>query len=238
MCELTGDTRIRLSQIKDLKAWIYDYTHANVGEVRRWADGKLHEKMKHGWRVVPHGKDYDLKEYSAPRSTKHVRKIASQTEFDGFVEQLFNGDYEPMPKAVRLPGMNKSLSRSLGVDENTQFIFKAKYGHVGPVRKGSSDQLMTKEEYKQIPEVIRNAKSAYIDKEKHNFFILFDDKKDPEKTNKLGFNKTPRGNYLVTLAKVNRRDELASRENLLVSGRSRTHIHDSLFQQQATHYHV
>ena len=38
--------------------------------------------------------------------------------------------------------------------------------------------------------------------------------------NKLVFNKTTSGNYLVTLEKVNKRDELASREILLVSGRS------------------
>ena len=79
---------------------------------------------------------------------------------------------------------------------------------------------MTKEEYKEIPKIIKNAKNAYIDKDKGNFFIAFEDKADPTMINKLVFNKATTGNYLVTLGKVNKKDELASREILLVSGRS------------------
>lgn len=46
---LTGDTRIRLSQIKDLQAWIND---AENLPPRKWADGKMHEKVAGEWREV------------------------------------------------------------------------------------------------------------------------------------------------------------------------------------------
>lgn len=64
--ELSGNTRIRLDRIIGLKEWRETLAldkHGKpvpVGEVRRWADGKLHEKMKHGWRVIP-GKGSEYK---------------------------------------------------------------------------------------------------------------------------------------------------------------------------------
>ena len=197
--------------------------HSNdkIGTVRRWeSDGKLHIKKEHGWKVLPKSKEYDLKEYNAHKSSKAVRKITQQTEFDDFVEKLFNSDYKNAPTVVRLPKMNKGLLKTLGLNENTQFIFAAKYPHISPIRKTTEGQALTKEEYKEIPEIIKNAKNAYIDKEKGNFFITFRDKNNSKMINKLVFNKSKNGNYLVTLGKVNKEDELASREMLLVSGRS------------------
>ena len=225
--ELTGDTRIRLSQIVDLaegcENFIKDkHSKDKPGTVRRWkSDGKLHIKKDHGWEVLPNEKQYQLKENEAPKLRKGVAaKITSQEDYNDFIEKLFNGDYKNTPGTVHLPKMNKGLLLSLGLNENTQFIFKARYPHINPGRKAAEGQGMTKEEYKEIPEVIRKTKKAYIDKGKQNFFITFEDKNNPEMINKLVFNKTNKGNYLVTLGKVNEKDELISRENLLVSSRS------------------
>lgn len=191
-----------------------------IGTVRRWeSDGKLHIKKEHGWEVLPNGKEYELKEYNAHKSSKAVRKITPQSEFDDFVEKLFNSDYRNAPSVVRLPKMNKGLLSSLGIKDNTQFIFKAKYGHIGPERKEKENQNLSKEEYKQIPEAVKNAKTAYIDKDHQNFFIIFDDKNNQEKINKVVFNKTVKGNYVVTVSKVNKEDEFISREILPVRGR-------------------
>ena len=72
---LTGDTRIRLDRIIGLKEWheqlIQDkHDPAQIGEARRWADGKLHVKMKHGWRTVSNYKDYELKEVNKNKAAK------------------------------------------------------------------------------------------------------------------------------------------------------------------------
>ena len=49
---LTGDTRIRLRQIVDLKDWIKDkHSGDPVGTTRTWKDGKEHIKTAHGWIV-------------------------------------------------------------------------------------------------------------------------------------------------------------------------------------------
>ena len=49
---LTGDTRIRLSQIKDLKEWIQDkHSGDPIGTTRTWKDGQEHIKTAHGWIV-------------------------------------------------------------------------------------------------------------------------------------------------------------------------------------------
>lgn len=197
--------------------------HSNdkIGTVRRWeSDGKLHIKKEHGWEVLPKGKEYNLKEYNAHKSSKAVRKITQQTEFDDFVEKLFNTDYKNAPTVVRLPKMNKGLLKTLGLNENTQFIFKARYAHISPSRKAMENQSLTREEYKQIPEAVRNAKYAYIDKKNNNFFIAFEDKNDLRKMNKIVFNKTTKGNYVVTVSKVNKKDDFVSREILPVKGRS------------------
>ena len=197
--------------------------HSNdkIGTVRRWeSDGKLHIKKEHGWKVLPKSKEYGLKEYNAHKSSKAVRKITQQTEFDDFVEKLFNSDYKNAPTVVRLPKMNKGLLSSLGIKDNTQFIFKARYAHISPGRKAMENQSLTKEEYKQIPGAVKNAKYAYIDKKNNNFFIAFEDKSDFKKMNKIVFNKTTKGNYVVTVSKVNKKDDLVSREILPVKGRS------------------
>lgn len=71
MAELTGSTRIRLSQIIDLKTWCMDkHSAAKLGDVRRWDDGMLHEKIAHGWRLLPGGTDYDVKVNHAEEKNK------------------------------------------------------------------------------------------------------------------------------------------------------------------------
>lgn len=57
MRQLTADTKIKLSQIKDLADWhqqlVQDkHSPAREGDVRQWADGKLHRKTKHGWETI------------------------------------------------------------------------------------------------------------------------------------------------------------------------------------------
>ena len=55
--ELTGDTRIRLFQIKDLATWTKDkHSNYKIGEVAQWKDG-MHKKTAHGWVKVPEERD-------------------------------------------------------------------------------------------------------------------------------------------------------------------------------------
>lgn len=214
MRTLTRDTKIRLNQIKDLAAWIQDkHSPAHSGDIRRWADGKLHEKTAHGWRVLPNNKEYELKEDTPKKMPQSLpRKPATQEEFNNFVDHLYNRDYKDLPNVIRLPNITKKLAIQLGVDSHTQFILKPRYTHINPARKASEGQEFRKEEYKQIPNEIRYADHAYVDKDKNNFWLTFPDKKNPEMINKIVFTKTQIGGYLVTLGKVNKQESLKGKD--------------------------
>ena len=54
---LTGETRIKLSQIVDLADWTKDkHSNYKIGEVAQWKDG-IHKKTAHGWVKVPEERD-------------------------------------------------------------------------------------------------------------------------------------------------------------------------------------
>jgi len=61
---ILGKKRIRMKNAINKKEcneqFIQDKcSNAKIGEVRKWADGKLHEKTKHGWQVLPtNGSEY------------------------------------------------------------------------------------------------------------------------------------------------------------------------------------
>ena len=88
------------------------------------------------------------------------------------------------------------------------YLFKDALTHIRPGRKARYGQALRKEEYKMIPNVIREAKEVFIDRVKHNFQIMFSDQKDIDKINKIIFNKDKEGNYLVTIGKVDRGSEV------------------------------
>lgn len=219
MKELTPNTKIKLSQIKRL---ITDkHSKDQVGTVRRWSDNKLHEKTSHGWKVVANNKEYKINEYREVKARKDLSpKITTQKQFDIFVDNLFNKNYKEAVSTIHLPQINRKLLKQLGIKDNTQFIFKARYPHINPQRKANEGQALREEEYKAIPNAIKNAKEAYIDKENHNFFIVFEDLNDKSKINKIVFNKTIKGNYLVTIGKVNKQEGINKKKTLLVRGRS------------------
>ena len=206
---MTGDTRIRLSQIVDLALFVKDYRDRTpTGTVRRWSDGKLHEKTNTGWKVVAHSKGYDVernkKEEKKNRKTPTPSGVATQRQFDNFIDELFENPQLREPKAVRLPDMNKKLMKQIGLDKNTSFIFSSRYMHISPARKGSRNQDLRKEEYKEIPSVLKNAKTAILERGTGDFKLLFPDKQNPNKVNKLILSKTNRGNFIVTVGKIDK----------------------------------
>lgn len=65
-------------------------------------------------------------------------------------------------------------------------------------------QDLRKEEYKEIPNVIKNAKQAILEKGTGDFKLLFPDKQNPNKVNKIILSKMNRGNFIVTVGKVDK----------------------------------
>lgn len=143
----------------------------------------------------------------------------TQEEFNLIIDSLYeqpNPDYKNIPNLIKLPQLKKELAQKLGV-ENANFFMKSQIAHVRPNRKGSYGQAFDMEEYKLIPKVIRETNFIVIDKYFKNFQIVFDDKSNPCKINKIVFNKDELGNYLVTIGKVDRENAFSEERNAVVS---------------------
>lgn len=143
-------------------------------------------------------------------------EIVSDEEFSDIVDSIILNDYKNIPNAIRLPNLNAELSEKLGLEKNSAFILKKSSAHIRPDRKGSYEQALDTEEYREIPQVMRDATFALVDNRVKNFQILFDDKNDIKKINKIVFNKDELGNYLVTVGKVDRRDGISEINNSVV----------------------
>ena len=143
-------------------------------------------------------------------------EIISDEEFSDVVDSIILNDYKNIPNSIRLPNLNPELSEKLGLNKDTAFIMKKEATHIRPDRKGSYNQSLDTEEYRLIPKVMREANFALVDKRVKNFQILFNDKNDIKKINKIVFNKDELGNYLVTVGKVDRRDGISEVDNIVV----------------------
>lgn len=144
-------------------------------------------------------------------------EVISDEDFENIVDSIILNDYKNIPNSVRLPNLNEQLSEKLGLEKDSAFILKKNASHIRPDRKGGYGQAFDTEEYYKIPEVLRNADFAVVDNFLKNFQIVFDDKNDSSKINKLVFNKDELGNYLVTLGKVDRESAFSEERNTVVA---------------------
>ena len=165
------------------------------------------------YNEVPELKTYNvLKEEDV-----HGLEIISDEEFSDIVDSIILNDYKNIPNSIRLPNLNDQLAEKLGLSKDTAFILKKNATHIRPDRKGGYGQAFDTEEYRLIPEIVRTATFAVIDKAFKNFQIVFDDINDETKINKLVFNKDKLGNYLVTLGKVDRENTFSLERNSVVA---------------------
>ncbi len=144
-------------------------------------------------------------------------EIISDDDFSDIVDSIILNDYRNIPNAIRLPNLKAELAEKLGLGKDAAFILKKNATHIRPDRKGGYGQAFDTEEYRRIPEVLRNADFAIVDNVFQNFQIVFDDENDGSKINKLVFNKDELGNYLVTIGKVDRENAFAEERNIVVA---------------------
>ena len=143
--------------------------------------------------------------------------VISDEDFEDVINSMLLGDYKNIPEFIRLPDLNEALARELGLEKDSFFVMKKSVCHIRPGRKNSYNQSLLTDEYYRIPEVIRNATFAVVDKRFDNFQIVFDDMNgDLTKINKIVFNKDNFGNYLVTIGKLDRRDAFSEKQNAVV----------------------
>lgn len=169
--------------------------------------------------------DYQKKTEAPELKTYHILKeedvknleIISDDDFSDIVDSIILNDYKHIPNAVRLPNLNSKLSEKLGLSKDSAFILKKSATHIRPDRKGGYGQAFDTEEYRLIPQVLREATFAVVDTYFKNFQIVFDDKDNDSKINKLVFNKDELGNYLLTIGKVDRESAFSEKRNTVVA---------------------
>lgn len=166
----------------------------------------------------------DIEAIAAQLKTYHTLKeedvkdleIISDEDFSDIVDSIILNDYRHIPNIIRLPNLNAELCEKLGLAKDSAFVMKKSTTHIRPNRKGNYEQAFDTEEYRLIPQVIREANFVLVDKRTQNFQVVFDDKDNISKINKIVFNKDELGNYIVTIGKVDRRDGISEKDNTVV----------------------
>lgn len=180
MRELTGDTRIRLSQIKDLKAWhrqMIDDGRYKIGTVNRWNDGKLHEKTVHGWRVLPtNGSAYE----PGTRTTQNK-------SFSGYNRT----QEERKQSLIKSSPIEISTSAYKGkTEKEIKQLAKSKYSKLKPVYKDGIKVIFKPMGYNETKSHSADKNVLYVlgdmDKlVKESTFMFEEPNSDPRKTNTL-----------------------------------------------------
>ncbi|MBR7079698.1 MAG: hypothetical protein IKI40_04160, partial [Treponema sp.] len=129
--------------------------------------GEIREQAKE----IPKLKTY----YKLTKEDVERLEIISDDDFSDIVDSIILNDYRSIPNAVRLPNLKAELAEKLGLEKDAAFILKKNATHIRPDRKGGYGQAFDTEEYRRIPEVLRNADFAIVDNVFLNFQIVFDD---------------------------------------------------------------
>ncbi len=191
---------------------IWEKFPANVN-MTAYAEKLLQDKCAEKGMSVPELKTY----HTLKKEDVENLQVISDEEFSDIVDSIILNDYKNIPNAVRLPNIKEELSEKLGLEKDSAFILKKSATHIRPDRKGGYGQAFDTEEYRMIPSVIRNADFAVVDNTFKNFQLIFDDKDDETKINKIIFNKDELGNYLVTIGKVDRESAFSEERNTVVA---------------------
>lgn len=132
--------------------------------------------------------------------------IATSDEFNDFLSKIAKRDYHNTPKILKIATLNNELKAIINHNNNANvFITRARAGHISERRKGTYKQALRIEEQRQIPNIINNAKEAYIDGGS-GFVIPFKDVQDTNKLNFIILNSDINGNFLITAKKINLKD--------------------------------
>ncbi|RDU51501.1 hypothetical protein CQA49_09515, partial [Helicobacter sp. MIT 00-7814] len=146
--------------------------------------------------------------------------LASQDEYKKFIDDVLGQDIEALknaPNILHIANFDDELAKTLNLETNNAYLTKKSLLHFRPERKAGYNQELSADEIKQIPEIISNAKSAYIDiTPKHNNFFITKELEDKVIT--INFNKDELGNYIVTARKVLKEDLNRQEYKLMGSG--------------------
>jgi len=135
--------------------------------------------------------------------------IASQIEFEDFLDKIAKKDYVNVPEILKIAELNKNLLKSINESGNGNvFITRARGQHISIERKSKYGQGLRGDELKDLPSIINTSKEAYKAKQdnfNNTLTIIFIDKKDDKRINMIHLVKDERRNFILTAQKVDKR---------------------------------
>lgn len=187
--ELTGETRIRLSQIKGLKEFIQDkHSGDPIGTTRTWKDGLEHIKTAHGWIVNSNpGSSTNPMVKAEKQRLQSWSSLYNQTQ-NMTREQIFD-KFPNIPKPIAmLP--NDIIEHFPGVTNRSLYCGKAYFiDHMVHHHPEVNPAV-----YQDIQECINKAQKRFYDTKQNSLVLAIEPapklkellviKRDPE-TNRL-----------------------------------------------------
>ena len=157
----------------------------------------------------------DLQEYNTLKAYDvESLELLGEKEYRVFVDSVLSGDENALksaPSIVHIANLNSDLVNALGIENAKIFLRKNDLHHFRSERKAKYNQDAPREVIDTLPQIISEAKSAYIDTHpKHKNFFITKDLNDSEVAT-IHINKDNIGNYVVTLRRVHK-DDLKRKE--------------------------
>lgn len=132
-------------------------------------------------------------------------KMLNQNEYSSFIDTiLIHKDFKNAPNIVKIATLDKDLQKASQLDNGEVFLTKNNLSHFRPERKSNFNQNLDIDTIKNFPQIISNAKVAYIDRINKNFFITHN--LSDEKMAFLHFNIDEMGNFIVTAKRADKKD--------------------------------
>ncbi len=126
-------------------------------------------------------------------------QLATKEQYKDFIDKALQKDYRKMPNILKIANINNDLQNALGLGKSEVFLTKKHLGHFRKDRKEAFKQDLPNEFLYKIPEIIKDAKKAYMDTKNNNFFIV--ESLDDRHMAFLHFNTDELGNFIVTAKK-------------------------------------
>lgn len=126
-------------------------------------------------------------------------QLATKEQYKDFICKALQKDYRKMPNILKIANINNDLQNALGLGKSEVFLTKKHLSHFRKDRKEAFKQDLPNEFLYKIPEIIKDAKKAYIDTKNNNFFIV--ESLDDRHMAFLHFNIDELGNFIVTAKK-------------------------------------
>ncbi|MWV62202.1 hypothetical protein DCO58_05465 [Helicobacter saguini] len=165
-------------------------------------------------KVSKDSKENNLKTYKTlEKYNTQDLKLLDSKEYQHFLDSVLSNDIARLkeaPNIAYIANLNDDLVKLLNLDSNKIYLRKNDLHHFRIQRKSGYNQDVESNILKDLPNLLSQAKHAYIDKIHNNFLITKE--LGNGKIAKFAINKDEQGNYIVTAGSVDKNNILYNKD--------------------------